>query len=290
MRRVLTGWTSRDALLLLAVLAVLPLLPNQPVDPWQVLNLRKLWLLGILVMAIGAAGQMAQQWFGARTGLLLAGFAGGFASSSATIAGLGVQARQQPALASVCAGQVYADWWVPSNDTTGRSSGTRTLASCNARSRLASGMAAHAGVSRLMYVMGRDGVFPTRFFGYVHPKWRTPAWNVLLVGAIALLAIKFDLVTATALINFGALVAFTFVNLSVISQFWIREKRNKTLKDHFNYLILPVCGALTVGALWINLEESSMVLGLIWGGIGLVYLACVTKSFRNPVPQYEDVA
>ena len=155
---------------------------------------------------------------------------------------------------------------------------------------LASGMAAHAGVSRLMYVMGRDGVFPTRFFGYVHPKWRTPAWNVLLVGAIALLAIKFDLVTATALINFGALVAFTFVNLSVISQFWIREKRNKTLKDHFNYLVLPVCGALTVGALWINLEESSMVLGLIWGGIGLVSLACVTKSFRNPVPQYEDVA
>jgi hypothetical protein len=33
-----------------------------------------------------------------------------------------------------------------------------------------------------------------------------------------------------------------------------------------------------------------MVLGLIWAGIGLVYLACVTKSFRNPVPQYEDVA
>jgi amino acid transporter len=141
-----------------------------------------------------------------------------------------------------------------------------------------------------MYVMGRDGVFPTSFFGYIHPKWRTPAFNVLLVGAIALLAIKFDLVTATALINFGALVAFTFVNLSVISQFWIREKRNKTLKDHINYLVLPSCGALTVGALWVNLEQSSMVLGLIWGTIGLVYLACVTKRFRNPVPQYEDIA
>ncbi|ELC2815604.1 putrescine/proton symporter PlaP, partial [Salmonella enterica] len=91
---------------------------------------------------------------------------------------------------------------------------------------LASGMAAHAGVARLMYVMGRDGVFPKSFFGYVHPKWRTPAMNIILVGAIALLAINFDLVMATALINFGALVAFTFVNLSVISQFWIREKRN----------------------------------------------------------------
>lgn len=153
---------------------------------------------------------------------------------------------------------------------------------------LASGMAAHAGVSRLMYVMGRDGVFPQRFFGFVHPKYRTPSLNVLLVGAVALLAINFDLVTATALINFGALVAFTFVNLSVIAQFWIREKRNKTLKDHLNYLVLPIMGALTVGALWINLEETSMVLGLVWAAIGIIYLAFVTRTFRNPVPQFSE--
>ncbi|MGM3173161.1 APC family permease [Dickeya lacustris] len=156
---------------------------------------------------------------------------------------------------------------------------------------LASGMAAHAGVSRLMYVMGRDGVFPERFFGYVHPNWRTPALNVLLVGVIALSAISFDLVTATALINFGALVAFSFVNLSVISQFYIRERRNKTLKDTLNYLILPVMGALTVGALWLNLERTSMTLGLVWAAVGLLYLAFVTRSFRQPVPQYnEDLA
>lgn len=153
---------------------------------------------------------------------------------------------------------------------------------------LASGMAAHAGVSRLMYVMGRDGVFPERFFGFVHPKWHTPSLNVLLVGAIALLAINFDLVTATALVNFGALVAFTFVNLSVIAQFWIREKRNKTLKDNVNFLLLPLLGALTVGALWANLEASSMTLGLIWAAIGIIYLAFVTRSFRLPVPQYSE--
>ncbi len=150
---------------------------------------------------------------------------------------------------------------------------------------LASGMAAHAGVSRLLYVMGRDGVFPEKLFGYVHPKWRTPTFNVLLVGAVAMSAVTFDLVTATALINFGALVAFTFVNLSVISQFYIREKRNRTLKDHINYLILPVIGALTVGALWLNLESSSMTLGLVWGAIGLGYLAFITNAFRKQPPQ-----
>ncbi|AOV97614.1 Putrescine importer PuuP [Edwardsiella hoshinae] len=153
---------------------------------------------------------------------------------------------------------------------------------------LASGMAAHAGVSRLMYVMGRDGVFPERFFGYIHPKWRTPAFNVLLVGAIALSAVSFDLVTATALINFGALVAFTFVNLSVISQFYIRERRNRTLKDTIAYLILPLIGAATVGVLWMNLEASSMTLGLVWAAIGLGYLAVLTRRFRQPPPQYQD--
>ncbi|MCQ4179908.1 APC family permease, partial [Klebsiella pneumoniae] len=74
---------------------------------------------------------------------------------------------------------------------------------------LASGLASHASVSRLLYVMGRDNVFPERVFGYVHPKWRTPALNVIMVGIVALSALFFDLVTATALINFGALVAFT---------------------------------------------------------------------------------
>lgn len=78
-----------------------------------------------------------------------------------------------------------------------------------------------------------------------HPRWRD-----CLAGN------QLRLVMATALINFGALVAFTFVNLSVISQFWIREKRNKTLKDHFQYLFLPMCGALTVGALWVNPKKA----------------------------------
>ncbi len=73
-------------------------------------------------------------------------------------------------------------------------------------------------------------MFPERVFGYVHPKWRTPALNVIMVGIVALSALFFDLVTATALINFGALVAFTFVNLSVFNHFWRRKGMNKKLE------------------------------------------------------------
>ncbi|MGL5947577.1 MAG: APC family permease [Aeromonas sp.] len=161
---------------------------------------------------------------------------------------------------------------------------------CTTVAVLASGMAAHAGVSRILYVMGRDRMLPERVFGYIHPAWRTPAINVLLVGALALSAVAFDLDTALALVNFGALVAFTFVNLSVIGQFWIKDKRNKSLADNLRYLVLPLLGACTIGVLWANLEASSLELGLAWGAIGALYLFIRLAVLRIPFREYEEVS
>lgn len=151
---------------------------------------------------------------------------------------------------------------------------------------LASGMAAHAGVSRLMYVMGRDGVFSKKYFGFIHPNWHTPAFNVILTGFVALLAIWFDLVLATSIINFGALIAFTFVNVCVIAEFFVRQKRRHGLYEILRFLIAPLCGVITIGALWINLELNSLILGLTWGAIGASYLAWITRGFRKPIPQF----
>ena len=102
---MLTEQELHDALLLAAAaIIVLPLLPDRTLDPWQVLNLRKLWLLAVIVMGINAAGHVALRAFGARTGLLLAGLAGGFASSTATIASMGAMSKKNPRLAMACAG------------------------------------------------------------------------------------------------------------------------------------------------------------------------------------------
>jgi uncharacterized membrane protein (DUF4010 family) len=73
------------------------LLPDRTVDPFEVLNPRTLWLLVVLVMGINAAGYIALRVLGARRGLLLAGFLGGFVSSTATIGGMGQRAKATPA-------------------------------------------------------------------------------------------------------------------------------------------------------------------------------------------------
>ncbi|MBL4954491.1 APC family permease [Neobacillus sp. OS1-32] len=145
---------------------------------------------------------------------------------------------------------------------------------------VASGLASHASVSRLLYVMGRNGVLPKRFFGYVHPKFRTPAFNVIIVGLVSLLAIAPSLELISSFINFGALIAFTFVNLSVIAYFIFRKKRYKTGKDIFSYLIMPILGAGSTGILWVNLQADALIGGIVWVIIGFLYLLIQTRFFK----------
>ena len=102
-RQTLTAQEVHDGLLLAAAAAVvLPLLPDRTIDPWDALNPRKLWTLVVLVMAINAGGYIALRAFGAERGLALAGFFGGFVSSTATIAAMGDRARASPALLRAC--------------------------------------------------------------------------------------------------------------------------------------------------------------------------------------------
>jgi uncharacterized membrane protein (DUF4010 family) len=103
-RDTLTEQELHDALLLVAAaVVVLPLLPDRAIDPWQALNPHTLWLLVVLVMAINAAGYVALRLLGAGAGLALAGFIGGFVSSTATIAAMGDRARASPQWIAQCA-------------------------------------------------------------------------------------------------------------------------------------------------------------------------------------------
>ncbi|MGG4495017.1 APC family permease [Brevibacillus reuszeri] len=145
----------------------------------------------------------------------------------------------------------------------------------------ASGLASHASVSRLLFVMGRDHALPKKLFGYLHPQWRTPVFNVLLVGGVCLTAMFFNLEMAAALVNFGALIAFTFVNLSVIAYYAIRLKRYKTPSDFFKHVIMPSIGAAFVAVLWFHLELKSFILGVCWVVAGFIYLVCKTKIVKS---------
>lgn len=151
---------------------------------------------------------------------------------------------------------------------------------------IASGISSHASVSRLLYVMGRDKVLPAKWFGYIEVRRATPVYNIILVGVVALIALFLDLVTAVSFINFGALIAFTFVNLSVIAHYGFREKKHKTAKGFLSYVVSPLMGTSFVGVLWMNLEVKSLIFGISWAVIGFCYLLYLTKFFTVKPPEF----
>ncbi|MCV7250951.1 APC family permease [Mycobacterium hackensackense] len=148
----------------------------------------------------------------------------------------------------------------------------------------ASSLSSHASVSRMIYVMARNGTgrIP-RFLSYIHPRFLTPLHAVLIVGAVSLLAFRFTLEFVSSMINFGALIAFTMVNLTVLLYFAVYQKKRHTPAEIFTNIVLPIIGMLLTAVLWLNLHFDALLYGAIWFVIGLTLLIYVTRGLRNPM-------
>ena len=143
-----------------------------------------------------------------------------------------------------------------------------------------SALTSQASVSRILFAMGRDGILSRKVFGYVSARFATPVFAILVVSAISLVALWIDLTVLIALVSFGALVAFSAVNLSVIKHYFFDQNERNVV----NNLVLPLIGfGLTVW-LWTSLPGLALKVGLIWLAVGFVWLLVVTRGFQRPTP------
>ena len=153
---------------------------------------------------------------------------------------------------------------------------------------LGSALTSQAAVSRIIYAMGRDGVLPRRIFGWLSPRWKSPVAGIVVTSVVALLALVLDLTTVSSLISFGALAAFSLVNLSVIKHYFI-DQRERSGHEVFGNLLVPGAGFLITVWLWTSLSPLALVVGIVWCVLGVIWLAVVTRGFRAPTPQFEGL-
>lgn len=146
----------------------------------------------------------------------------------------------------------------------------------------ASGLASHASASRLLYIMGRDGVFNQKIFGSVNARLGTPLYSIFFVGMISLLAVVVDLATVVSLVSFGALIAFTMVNFSVFMKFFVIRKERTGFKNIFLNLLLPLASVLSLLGLWLHLETSALEFGGVWLATGILLLL-YKKMRKQPI-------
>lgn len=148
---------------------------------------------------------------------------------------------------------------------------------------LGCGITQQMSAARLLYAMGRDGALPKRLFSQISERSGVPVANVLIVAAVALTALFVDLDQAASMINFGAFIAFTFVNLSVIFVFF-RFLKRRGPGALLGFVLVPGIGVVINVWLWFSLDSVSMMIGGAWFVLGLVYLLVRTRGFRAPAP------
>jgi amino acid transporter len=151
--------------------------------------------------------------------------------------------------------------------------------------QFASGLAAQASASRLIFAMGRDGVLPKSLFAKLNNAYKTPVPAILAVAVVGLLALQLDIATSTSFISFGAFTAFTLVNVAVIAHYL---KNRSADKNVLGWVLIPIIGALADAYLLWQLDDNAKRLGLIWLGIGVVVLLIITKGFRQKTPEMSD--
>jgi amino acid transporter len=145
-------------------------------------------------------------------------------------------------------------------------------------------MASQASVARILFAMGRDGSLPRPLFGRLHHRYRTPVTANLIVGAFGLTALFISLATVSSMISFGALAAFSFVNLSVVKTYVVDQGR-RSGADIARYVVLPVLGFAFTIYLWTQLSGLTFEIGLSWLAVGFVYLLALTRMFRKAPPE-----
>jgi APA family basic amino acid/polyamine antiporter len=125
------------------------------------------------------------------------------------------------------------------------------------------------GQTRIFYTMARDGLLP-KPFAKVHPKFRTPYINTILVGIIVACAAGFfDINTLGDMTSVGTLAAFGIVCLTVI---WLRRTHPDIPRGYRVplYPVLPALGILSCFALIFTVETRVLVFFAWYTGIMIV--------------------
>ncbi len=128
------------------------------------------------------------------------------------------------------------------------------------------------GQSCVLFVMSRDGLLP-KFFGHVHPKYKTPARSSMLVCVVTAITAGFLPINIVAeMTNIGTLCAFIIVSAAVI----VLRKKNPNQVRAFKcplVLLVPLLAIAFCGVLIYMLPLVTQIRFVVWLLLGLaIYL------------------
>jgi amino acid transporter len=133
------------------------------------------------------------------------------------------------------------------------------------------------GVARVLFAMGRDKQLPS-VLARLHPRHGSPYIAMLVSTGISMavaLALRDNVELLASLVNFGALVGFMLLHLSVLVQFAKGEDTR-----WFVHKAVPLLGLTVVLAVFSGMQDVALKLGSAWLIVGIVYGLVLRRKGR----------
>ncbi|MGH9747186.1 MAG: amino acid permease [Candidatus Acidiferrales bacterium] len=126
------------------------------------------------------------------------------------------------------------------------------------------------GQTRVLYSMANDGLLPRKFFAAIHPKFRTPYKNTILVGFLAaVVGSTVPIDDIGKMVNIGTLLAFVIVCIAVMILRRTNPDQHRPFRTPWVPLV-PALGILFNGYMMYKLGWINWARLIIWLLIGLV--------------------
>jgi basic amino acid/polyamine antiporter, APA family len=126
------------------------------------------------------------------------------------------------------------------------------------------------GQTRVLYAMANDGLLPRKFFASVHPRFRTPYKNTILVGLLAAIVGSITPIEDIGrMVNIGTLLAFVMVCTAVMILRRTNPQQPRPFRTPWVPLV-PILGILFNGYMMYKLGWVNWARLIIWLVIGLV--------------------
>jgi APA family basic amino acid/polyamine antiporter len=126
------------------------------------------------------------------------------------------------------------------------------------------------GQTRVLYSMANDGLLPKKFFAAVHPKFRTPWKNTILVGFLAAVVGSITPIDDIGkMVNIGTLLAFVIVCAGIMVLRRTNPDHPRPFRTPF-VPIVPLLGIAFNGYMMYKLGWINWARLFIWLAIGLV--------------------
>jgi APA family basic amino acid/polyamine antiporter len=126
------------------------------------------------------------------------------------------------------------------------------------------------GQTRVLYSMAKDGLLPRKFFADIHPKFRTPWKNTMLVGLLAaIVGSTTPIDDIGKMVNIGTLLAFVIVSIAVL----VLRRTNPAQARPFRtpwVPLVPILGVISNGYMMYKLGWVNWARLIVWLLIGLV--------------------